>query len=31
MLREKGYKRVQNLKGGIIDWIQRIDPSQNTY
>ena len=31
LLREKGFKRVQNLKGGILDWIARIDPSQSTY
>ena len=26
-LREKGY-RVKNLKGGILDWIDKVDPSQ---
>jgi adenylyltransferase/sulfurtransferase len=30
-LREHGYSRVQNLKGGILDWINRIDPSLPTY
>jgi adenylyltransferase/sulfurtransferase len=29
-LREKGY-RVRNLKGGILDWIDRVDPSQPKY
>lgn len=30
-LREKGFQRVQNLKGGILAWIDRIDPSQPRY
>jgi sulfur-carrier protein adenylyltransferase/sulfurtransferase len=29
-LREKGY-RVKNLKGGILDWIDKVDPSQPRY
>ena len=29
-LREKGY-RVKNLKGGILDWIDKVDPSQPKY
>jgi sulfur-carrier protein adenylyltransferase/sulfurtransferase len=29
-LREKGY-RVKNLKGGILDWVDRVDPSQPKY
>jgi adenylyltransferase/sulfurtransferase len=30
-LREQGWTRVQNLKGGILDWIAKIDPSQPLY
>jgi sulfur-carrier protein adenylyltransferase/sulfurtransferase len=29
-LREKGY-RVKNLNGGILDWIDKVDPSQPKY
>ena len=29
-LREKGY-RVRNLKGGILDWVDKVDPSQPKY
>jgi molybdopterin/thiamine biosynthesis adenylyltransferase/rhodanese-related sulfurtransferase/molybdopterin converting factor small subunit len=29
-LREKGY-RVKNLKGGILDWVDKVDPSQPKY
>src|SRR4029453_7860830 len=28
-LTEKGFTRVQNLKGGILEWIDRIDPTQS--
>ena len=31
LMREQGYTRVKNLKGGIIDWIDRIDPSLHRY
>jgi rhodanese-related sulfurtransferase len=31
LLRERGYTRVQNLRGGILEWIARIDPDQPTY
>jgi adenylyltransferase/sulfurtransferase len=31
LLRERGYTRVKNLRGGIMEWIQRIDPSLHTY
>jgi sulfur-carrier protein adenylyltransferase/sulfurtransferase len=31
MLREEGFDRVQNLKGGILAWISRIDPSLHSY
>ena len=30
-LTEKGFTRVQNLKGGILEWIDRIDPTQSKY
>jgi adenylyltransferase/sulfurtransferase len=31
ILRENGFSRVQNLKGGILAWIDKIDPSQSKY
>jgi adenylyltransferase/sulfurtransferase len=31
LLREHGYTRVKNLKGGILDWIAKIDPSLSAY
>ena len=30
-LHERGYTRARNLKGGILAWIDRIDPSQPKY
>ncbi len=30
-LLEKGFTRVQNLKGGILEWIDQVDPSQPKY
>ncbi len=30
-LRSVGFKRVLNLKGGILDWIDKVDPSQAKY
>ncbi len=30
-LREKGFRRVRNLRGGILDWIDKVDPSQPKY
>jgi molybdopterin/thiamine biosynthesis adenylyltransferase/rhodanese-related sulfurtransferase len=30
-LMERGFTRVENLKGGILDWIDKIDPSQAKY
>jgi sulfur-carrier protein adenylyltransferase/sulfurtransferase len=30
-LRENGFTRVQNLKGGILEWIARIDPTIHRY
>jgi adenylyltransferase/sulfurtransferase len=31
LLRERGYTRVKNLRGGIMEWIQRVDPSLHSY
>ena len=31
LLREQGFDRVQNLRGGILAWIDRIDPTQAKY
>jgi molybdopterin/thiamine biosynthesis adenylyltransferase/rhodanese-related sulfurtransferase/molybdopterin converting factor small subunit len=30
-LRSVGFTRVRNLKGGILDWIDKVDPSQPKY
>jgi rhodanese-related sulfurtransferase len=30
-LRRQGFDRVVNLRGGLIDWIDRIDPTQSKY
>ncbi len=30
-LRTVGFGRVKNLKGGILDWIDKVDPSQPKY
>ena len=30
-LRSKGFTRVLNLTGGILDWIDKVDPSQPKY
>jgi adenylyltransferase/sulfurtransferase len=30
-LRSVGFKRVLNLQGGILDWIDKVDPSQPKY
>ena len=30
-LRQNGFNRVLNLKGGILDWIDKVDPSQPKY
>jgi adenylyltransferase/sulfurtransferase len=30
-LRSAGFKRVLNLKGGILDWVDKVDPSQPKY
>ncbi len=31
LLQERGFNRVSNLKGGILAWIDRVDPSQSKY
>ncbi|MEO6213872.1 MAG: molybdopterin-synthase adenylyltransferase MoeB [Vicinamibacterales bacterium] len=31
MLQERGFTNVHNLTGGILAWIDRIDPSQSKY
>lgn len=30
-LREQGFDKAVNLKGGILDWIDKVDPSQPKY
>ncbi len=30
-LRDQGFKNVRNLKGGILAWIDQVDPSQMKY
>jgi rhodanese-related sulfurtransferase len=30
-LRSVGFKRVLNLTGGILDWIDKVDPTQPKY
>ncbi|MCL4812690.1 MAG: molybdopterin-synthase adenylyltransferase MoeB [Vicinamibacteraceae bacterium] len=30
-LRQQGFDRAVNLKGGVLEWIDRIDPSQPKY
>ena len=30
-LRSVGFKRVLNLKGGILEWIEKVDPTQPKY
>jgi adenylyltransferase/sulfurtransferase len=31
LLRDRGFTRVQNLKGGILQWIAKVDPTQTPY
>jgi adenylyltransferase/sulfurtransferase len=31
LLRQRGYDRARNLRGGILAWIDKIDPSQAKY
>jgi len=30
-LRSVGFKRVLNLRGGVLDWVDKVDPSQPKY
>ena len=30
-LRSVGFARVKNLRGGILEWVDKVDPSQPTY
>jgi sulfur-carrier protein adenylyltransferase/sulfurtransferase len=30
-LRSVGFKKILNLKGGILDWVDKVDPSQPKY
>ena len=30
-LRSVGFRNVLNLKGGILDWVDKVDPSQPKY
>jgi adenylyltransferase/sulfurtransferase len=30
-LRSKGFTRVRNLTGGVLGWIDQVDPSQPKY
>ena len=30
-LRRQGYERAVNLKGGILEWIDKVDPEQMKY
>jgi adenylyltransferase/sulfurtransferase len=31
LLRQRGIERAQNLKGGILAWIDQVDPKQAKY
>lgn len=31
LLQDRGFNRVSNLKGGILAWIDKVDPSQTKY
>lgn len=31
LMRKAGFPRLRNLKGGILDWAKRVDPSLPTY
>ena len=30
-LKTVGFKKVKNLRGGILEWIDKVDPSQPKY
>jgi molybdopterin/thiamine biosynthesis adenylyltransferase/rhodanese-related sulfurtransferase/molybdopterin converting factor small subunit len=31
LLQDRGFTRVKNLKGGILEWIDKVDPTQSKY
>jgi molybdopterin/thiamine biosynthesis adenylyltransferase/rhodanese-related sulfurtransferase/molybdopterin converting factor small subunit len=31
LLQDRGFTRVRNLKGGILEWIDKVDPTQSKY
>jgi sulfur-carrier protein adenylyltransferase/sulfurtransferase len=31
LLQDRGFTRVRNLKGGILSWIDKVDPTQSKY
>ena len=31
LLREAGFQRAKNLRGGILEWIDKVDPTQPKY
>jgi adenylyltransferase/sulfurtransferase len=31
LLQERGFTRVRNVKGGILEWIDKVDPTQSRY
>jgi adenylyltransferase/sulfurtransferase len=31
LLQERGFTRVRNLTGGILAWIDKVDPTQSKY
>ena len=31
LLQERGFTRIRNLKGGILEWIDKVDPTQSKY
>jgi adenylyltransferase/sulfurtransferase len=31
LLTERGFDRVRNLKGGVVAWVDKVDPSQPKY
>ena len=30
-LKSVGFKKVKNLRGGILEWIDKVDPTQPKY
>jgi rhodanese-related sulfurtransferase len=31
MLRDRGFRKARNLAGGILAWIDQVDPTQTKY